>query len=99
MKHRTSLVLLVTLVPLWASCTSPSRKQDRALSAAVHSDKPPKDSPAKAKESDLDEYDAVAIADPLERLNRGTFWVNDWVYTIVLRPVSKGYEIVVPRPM
>jgi len=48
---------------------------------------------------DLDEYTAVTIADPLEPLNRATFWVNHQLYRFLLRPVSKGYETVVPQPL
>jgi phospholipid-binding lipoprotein MlaA len=46
---------------------------------------------------DLDEYDTAAIFDPLEPLNRATFWLNDQIYTFVFRPVSKGYETIVPK--
>lgn len=38
------------------------------------------------------------IADPLEYLNRGTFWFNDKLYFYVLKPVVKGYRWAVPRP-
>lgn len=51
-----------------------------------------------ATQDDLDEYAVVEIADPLEKLNRGTFWLNDKVY-FVARPISKGYEKVVPQPV
>ena len=40
---------------------------------------------------------AASVADPLEPVNRGIFWLNDGIYTIVLRPISKGYEKVVPK--
>jgi len=38
------------------------------------------------------------IADPLEKINRGTFWVNDKLYVYVMKPVARGYRIV-PRPV
>lgn len=47
---------------------------------------------------DLDEYAANDIADPLEPLNRAIFFVNDGIYTVVMRPVARGYETVVPKP-
>ncbi|MFA7344823.1 MAG: VacJ family lipoprotein [Terrimicrobiaceae bacterium] len=53
----------------------------------------------KPAESDLDEYAAAEIADPLEPLNRATFWINDGLYTVILRPIAKGYEKVVPKPV
>ena len=36
--------------------------------------------------------------DPLQRFNRTIFAFNDTLYTHVLRPVSHGYVVIVPRP-
>ncbi len=44
-----------------------------------------------------DDCDPVVVADPLEALNRATFLLNHGVYTVVLRPVSKGYKWAVPK--
>ncbi|WP_321365605.1 VacJ family lipoprotein [uncultured Desulfuromusa sp.] len=38
------------------------------------------------------------IADPLQPLNRGTFWVNDKLYFYLFKPVARGYRLVLPRP-
>jgi phospholipid-binding lipoprotein MlaA len=38
-----------------------------------------------------------AIADPIEPVNRGIFYVNDKLYRWVLKPVAKGYKYVVPE--
>ncbi len=46
---------------------------------------------------DLEEYDAAVVSDPLEPLNRATFMLNDGIYTVILRPVSTGYEYAVPE--
>jgi phospholipid-binding lipoprotein MlaA len=46
---------------------------------------------------DLDEYAVVDMADPFEKLNRASFWFNDKVYLILFRPLSKGYEKVLPQ--
>ncbi len=46
-----------------------------------------------------DDYAEVAVADPLEPLNRGIFWLNDKSYLVIFRPISKGYEVVFPRPV
>ena len=40
----------------------------------------------------------VEIADPVEGLNRATFWLNDKLYLVIFRPLSKGYEKVLPKP-
>ena len=36
--------------------------------------------------------------DPFEPINRGVFWVNDKLYFYLLKPVARGYRLVVPRP-
>ncbi|AHF93617.1 VacJ family lipoprotein [Opitutaceae bacterium TAV5] len=51
------------------------------------------------EEDDFDEYALPEVFDPLEPLNRLTFKFNEGVYDYVLRPVSKGYEKVVPKPV
>lgn len=38
------------------------------------------------------------VSDPLEPLNRTFFHFNNWLYRRVLRPVSKGYGTVAPKP-
>ena len=48
---------------------------------------------------DLDEYSVVVIADPLEPVNRGTFWVNHQLYKFILRPVSKIYDTLLPKKL
>ena len=42
---------------------------------------------------------ALKISDPLERLNRGTYYFNDHLYRWLLRPVAKGYGTVTPKPV
>ena len=43
------------------------------------------------------EPEAKEIADPLEPLNRGMFWVNDKLYVYLLKPVAKGLRVL-PEP-
>ena len=40
----------------------------------------------------------VLIADPLEPVNRGFFWINDKLYFYLFKPVARGYRYLVPRP-
>ena len=40
----------------------------------------------------------VAIADPLEPINRVFFAFNDKLYFWVLRPIAKGYRYAIPEP-
>lgn len=49
---------------------------------------------------DLDEYSQVAkISDPIEPVNRGTFWVNHQLYRYILKPISRTYDTVIPSPV
>lgn len=51
-------------------------------------------------DDDLEEYSkAGRIADPLEPVNRGVFWVNHQIYSYVFRPLSKIYTTVLPKPV
>ena len=45
------------------------------------------------------EKQPALIADPIEPVNRGIFWINHGLYFVVLRPISKGYQFIVPRPL
>jgi len=99
MKRLTSIlpaVLLTSLALSLSACSSTSRKQP-AESTPVGGGKSG-DKSVQLLE-DVDEYDVASIADPLEPLNRATFWLNDGIYTYLFRPISKGYQTVVPKPV
>ncbi len=91
------LLLLLPVVALLCSCASP-KKQAPSLTAAV-GDKSSDGKSVKAGGDDLEEYDPTLIADPLEPLNRVTFTLNHGLYSIFFRPISKGYEFVIPKPV
>ncbi|CAG37013.1 MlaA family lipoprotein [Desulfotalea psychrophila] len=40
----------------------------------------------------------TAIADPLYYMNKGMYYFNDKLYFWCLKPVSKGYSYVMPKP-
>jgi phospholipid-binding lipoprotein MlaA len=46
--------------------------------------------------ADSDDEPAVQVADPLIGWNRIMFHINDKLYFWVLKPVSKGYRVVIP---
>jgi len=95
------LILLASLgfsAPLFTSCSTTQRKQPDRASSAV-SGSVPSDGKSVKAEDDLDEYQVVSIPDPLEPVNRVTFWVNHQLYTFVFRPVSKSYERIFPKPV
>lgn len=85
---------LVAALPLLSQCTSSARKSSAAASIIPAA----KEAATKAEpKDDLEEYDVVEIHDPLEKLNRGTFWLNDKLYLVIFRPISKGYEAITPK--
>lgn len=47
--------------------------------------------------ADQGNVDEILIDDPLESFNRGVFWVNDKLYFYLIKPVAKGYRLVLPR--
>jgi len=104
---RLSHLLLIALVPCFTQCTSSKRTTKRTAQApAATLASPPvkkatpaatNTAPAPTDYDDLDEYAVVEISDPLEKMNRGIFWVNDQSYRFIFRPISKGYEKVLPN--
>jgi phospholipid-binding lipoprotein MlaA len=46
-----------------------------------------------------DEDEELNVYDPLETINRGTFWFNDKLYFYLLKPVAKGYRWIMPDPL
>lgn len=40
----------------------------------------------------------VTLADPLEPVNRGFFWVNDKLYSYLFKPVARAFRVV-PEPV
>jgi phospholipid-binding lipoprotein MlaA len=85
-------------VSLLTSCTSASRKPQTVSASAVGHNRL-KEKATKAEDAELDEYSTALISDPIEPVNRAIFWFNDGVYTILLRPISKVYETVLPKPV
>jgi phospholipid-binding lipoprotein MlaA len=84
--------------------------QDRSL--ASHSEKFSANTVAAADtgKEDADESDSdawaeeadekpIAVSDPLSPFNRAMFEFNDRLYFWVLKPVSRGYMAVAPRPV
>lgn len=48
----------------------------------------------------FDEYsDTVRVSDPIQPVNRGLFWVNHQLYTYILKPATKVYTTVLPKPV
>jgi phospholipid-binding lipoprotein MlaA len=100
-RHLSILPFLVVcgLVPLLSACTSTSRKPTATASVAAVRAESVKAKPANVEHDDLEEYDVDLVPDPLEPINRVTFSVNHQIYRFVLRPISKGYEKIVPTPV
>ncbi len=95
-RHLLPLFAATLAAPLFSSCTSAAKNQPAAVAAPAGQAK----SDGKSVQADdLDEYEIALIADPIEPVNRGTFWLNHQIYRFVLRPVSKTYETVIPKPV
>jgi len=92
-------LLLAATGVVFTGCSSGSRNSPVADAPSTVGS--PADSPEPVEEvdefDDLDEYDGILIADPLEALNRATFMMNHGIYTVIVRPVSRGYEFMVPE--
>ena len=52
-------------------------------------------------DEDFDDFEEEIdqIADPLEPLNRASFWFNDKLYFYFLKPIASGYRFVLPQPV
>lgn len=91
---KSTSLLALALVPLLCHC-APSRKP-AARPAQTGSSQPA--AKADAPADDLDEYSAGAeVSDPIEPVNRGTFWLNHQLYHYVFHPVADVYKAVVPK--
>jgi len=99
--HRMVLMAAAGLLCQCASVKSKKIKVSAVLpeTQVVVSDQPTEKPVADDLDDydDLDEYSVVEISDPLEGLNRGVFWVNDKLYLVLCRPLSKGYEKLLPQ--
>ena len=102
MKPSTSSVLLILLglfLPLLNGCATISHKKPNPAASATGTDSPD----GKSVKTGVDESDdysqGVTISDPLEPLNRGTFWVNHQFYRYILHPLSSAYDTVLPKPV
>lgn len=91
---KSNLLVLAAAALIFTSCSSGPKKPAQPAAASV-GDK--SDGKSVRAASDLDEYQVETIADPLEPLNRVTFSLNHGLYTYLFRPISKGYEWVIPK--
>lgn len=95
MKRTWALPLLAVLS--LAACAGRQPSPPSPPAATSKTMLPPSDAPAKWEE---EESEVVAlVADPLEPVNRAFFWFNEGLYFAVLRPVSRGYRFLVPKPL
>lgn len=99
---RTFRLALFLVAPLLSQCTTVGRQNAGNSPSALREQSAPtaqQTTPATkaAADDDLDEYAVVEIADPLERINRGSFWLNDKLYAVLLRPISRTYEFILPQ--
>ena len=98
MKTHALRLLLLTVIPLLSNCAmTKSRSVESPGTVPATVTKESKTVAADLATDELDDYDTVHVSDPLEGFNRATFKLNDVMYTVFFRPVSKGYEFVFPK--
>lgn len=85
---------LLAALPLLSQCSTPKVLRQPVVASDLAA---PGAKPTSTKVDALDDYDTVKVGDPLEGFNRATFKLNDILYTVFFRPVSKGYEFVFPK--
>lgn len=58
--------------------------------------------PAAGGDEDFGDWEkdtTVPVSDPLEKINRGVFWFNEQADRFVIKPVAKGYDWLLPKPV
>ena len=83
-----------------AAVSSPAADNQAAFSLAADNQAiPPPGEEAEIREPSFaaESPPPPRVADPIEPVNRGIFYVNDKLYRWVLKPVAKGYTYVVPE--
>ena len=88
------LAFVLLLVPA-ADCRGeePGVRPDGSVTPAA-----PDDAATEMREPSFgEETPPVRVADPIEPVNRGIFYVNDKLYRWVFKPVAKGYRYAVPE--
>jgi phospholipid-binding lipoprotein MlaA len=88
-----ALFFLLTLALFWSHGVSAAAAAEKA---------PPAGSLEEGLEDDLDldfddEEETLEISDSLEPVNRAVFWFNDKFYFYLLKPVVRGYRVVIPE--
>lgn len=88
---KSLLITLLSCACLLTGCSSQQKKSPAPPASSGDGKSVVSD------DSSFDDIKPVVVSDPLEAINRATFLLNHGVYTVVLRPVSKGYKRVVPK--
>ena len=91
--HRKANTPVLSSDPPVAKAVSQNRKI--SSSEVSHSNIEEKDEFLNEFESEFEEK-AVTVADPLSFWNRAMFHFNDKLYFWFLKPVAKGYKVVIP---
>jgi phospholipid-binding lipoprotein MlaA len=92
-------MLLLAAAPLLTDCSLVKQAPLAAADLATTGTSTEKPLTTGSQTDELDDYSEVSVGDPLEGFNRATFKMNDALYTVFFRPVSKGYEFIFPKPL
>lgn len=80
-----------------AGCAGQTRTPAPAVAAAQPANSLPVVAGAADGDDSWDDSADVAVSDPIEPANRGTFWLNHQIYQFVLKPVSETYKFIFPE--
>lgn len=93
---RAVLLLLCLAVLQIPSCTGHERKS-KDSPAPTGNTADGKTSVQSGAGDDWDEDADIKVADPIEPVNRGVFWINHQLYTYLAKPFSSAYKFVLPE--
>jgi phospholipid-binding lipoprotein MlaA len=91
-----ALSLLAGILILGLGCSSGGR-QGQLEPAPMDGGKVGSSGKAAADFDDWDDMEVEVVYDPIEAVNRATFWLNHGIYTVVVRPVADTYRFLLPK--
>ena len=95
-----TLLIILGLGVVGAEAKPPAAKKPNPQITVTKSARSGKDvvRPSASQADPGDDYAAIKhIPDPIEPVNRGTFWVNHQIYHYLFHPLNKAYKFLFPQ--
>jgi len=96
MKSFCPILACTSLIAL-AGCAGQNRNPAPAMGTSGSAIESPVVAGAADADDSWDDSADVAVSDPIEPVNRGSFWLNHQIYQFVLKPVSETYKFLFPE--